>query len=138
MEDYSRIVFRLLDEVVYAEVELARGGIGGALDVPASPVIITDIDHAVVPHGNLLAFHDLCELLPGGVVREQQSEGEKMARLTSGEIYLSIAADGSNESERTKRGPEQGGGEGLERGIYGRAEAEGTATKRAKTGGRRG
>ena len=117
MEDYSRNVFCLLDEVVYAEVELARGGIVGALDVPASPVIITDIDHAVVPHGNLLAFHDLCELLPGEVVREQQSEGEKMARLTSGEMYLSIATDRKEDSGRARRGPEQSGEEGLERGI---------------------
>ncbi len=47
---------------------------------------------------------------------------------------MSIAVDGGDESARTKRGPEESGGEGLEQGICGRAGAEGTATKRV-TGG---
>lgn len=63
MENHSWDMFGLLDEVVHAEVELAGGGVMGALDVPADPVVITDIDHAVVLHGDLLAFDDRCELL---------------------------------------------------------------------------
>ena len=63
MEDDERDVLGLLHERIDPGEEAVRWLVTCALDVPAFPVVVPDVDHDVVLHGDLVALDDLCDLL---------------------------------------------------------------------------
>lgn len=56
-------VLSFLDEVVHLDVELVRGRVLRALDVPADIVVVADVDNAVVFARDLVTLDNGGELL---------------------------------------------------------------------------
>ena len=58
VEDDHRDILCLLHKVVNVDVELAGGCVLSALDVSAGPVVVTDVDDAVVLARDFVALDD--------------------------------------------------------------------------------
>ena len=80
MEDDERHVLCTLHELIDLHQEAIGRRVVRALDVSAAPVVVPDIDDAVVLPGDLVALDDLCEFLRECASRTERA-GESALRL---------------------------------------------------------
>lgn len=88
MEDKRWHILGSLHKLVYARVEATGWRVMRASDVASCVVVVTDIHHAVVLHGLLIALDNCRELLMTRMYHQSQTRTDSERIRTSGAMYL--------------------------------------------------